>query len=133
MSRPTLVYYVADADKNVWVQCTKDLEVAVLVDQETLGRPLRVVRVEEFPTMLAAHKRIERIGMKTVERRRKLIERGNPDYAEVATVEGTIAPVPLTRFPPDLPDDGGLGVGAGKPIPLFPRGGADAKKWPTGG
>ena len=81
--RPSLVYFAADANHNLWIHTTKDLDFAILRDQAELGKLLTVVRIEQFDTILEAISRLKKISRMSVPRRRRLVERLNPQWRHV--------------------------------------------------
>ncbi|MFI5385661.1 MAG: hypothetical protein ACHQ50_06010 [Fimbriimonadales bacterium] len=148
MAKPSLIYFAADADRNLWIEITKDLDLALMVSAEELGRPLRIVRVEQFDTIREAITRMRSIRKMSIPRRRRLVERLNPGWRHVAVevrvpVTPTGAEVPAPMLPPidssymgppyRVPrsdDDTSGGVPARISAPVGPRAGRDAKPHP---
>jgi hypothetical protein len=155
MPRPTLVYFVADADRNLWIQMTKDLEVAVMLDEERLARSLAVVRIEEYSTVLEAQDRLKKLTRTSIDRRKRLVSISNPNWKRVS--DDTHVPVTPTGaetlpgvsgyakrglilgeisaygFEDHGRDDSSGGVPAPVPITVGPRAGSDAKAFPPSG
>src|SRR4051794_17990204 len=110
MAQPSLIYFAADAERNLLIQITKDLEFSLMQEQESHQWPLQIVRVEQLDTMREAVARLRKIKRMSIARRRKLVERLNPTWTAVAVDQRV--PFGLAKRPggPDADASGGVAV-----------------------
>lgn len=134
MASRSLIYFAADTDGQLSIEITKDVQIAMMLTEKRLGRSLRLVRVEDFETILKAMARLKAIRKMSIVRRRRLVERENPGWKELPIgVHSLVTPTGTEEasWEPYRGDRGGGsesgGVPAKVPRPTVPRAGSDAK------
>jgi hypothetical protein len=123
----TYLVFLADSGRNAWIVVAKDVELSRYGAERATGQDLKVVRIEEFASVIAANDRIRAIRKMPIPRRRRTIERDNPEWRDLRT-RPPKAELPHLRWDDTDGDEGTGGVREPRPIPLFPRSGAAAKE-----
>jgi hypothetical protein len=129
VAKPSNVMFAADRDRNLWISITKDPDVTLMLARDDLARHLDIVRLETYDTIRDAIARLRAIKKMSLARRRKLVQKSNPDWKPVGSV-------PLTQVTPAGDtlrwdgDEGAGGVHARIFVPLGPRSGSAAQALP---
>jgi|GEM_PF-6773128 len=128
MSKPAFVYICADPYRNLTLEVTKDLDVAALRLEEEMGRPVKVVHKEEFPTIREAFVRLKALKRLSKTRRARLVTRQNPNWQDLVAPRPVFAnPSSGSSDPPAA--DGGVCASVPR-SPVGPRAASDAGPWP---
>jgi len=116
MSKPAVVYILADENRTVYIDVTKDLDVSVLQAEQNSGLRLRVVALEEFSTIKEALDREETLKAAGEAEILLLVNAKNPSWQDLLR-----RPVPYGVAGPDQENGEGGGVGAKTPNGPAPR------------
>jgi hypothetical protein len=121
--------FAADRERNLWVSITKDPDVTLMLEQDDLNRHLDIVRIETYDTIRAAIARMKSITKMSRARRRRLVEKTNPDWKHIGYGPRVAVTPTAAQSDRDEGDSSG-GVPARIFVPVGPGSGANAKLRP---
>lgn len=126
MARPTFLFILAGDDPWLQVRVSKDLDVALAVEQRRAGKPLKIVYVEEVRTTLDALRRASKLSRMSGRRLAELVSTQNPEWRNLVPAAEWVGPsgAPLDDFYGGWPGEDWGDAAGGVParVPVGPRG-----------
>lgn len=126
MPRPTYLFILTGDDPWLQVRVTKDLDVALAVEQRRAGKPLKIVYIEEVRNAIEALKAFTRLSRLSKRRLAELVTRTNPEWNNLVPAAEWVGPSgrPLDDFYSGWPGEDWGDAAGGVParVPVGPRG-----------